>query len=256
MPHLETDGANVFYEVWPAAAGTPWVTLLNGHARSLDDFRSMAAALNRRGFSVLSLDNRGSGKTEAFRKFSLRDIAADVRAVWKKVKCAKSHLAGFSYGGAVAMTVASERPPELEKLALISTRATWDIALPNVAAPNFAEEIAKYFSKDFFEAQKSFITHFGAEVQKRAQDPDKRQGIAWQREAVEGMDLLPQLTKITAPTLIIHGDEDRIVPYASAELIRKAIPGARLLTYPQVGHLPLVQCATKLFDDVATFFGP
>ncbi len=253
MPFHETDGATLNYELWPVDGATEWVTLLNGHTRSLDDFRPMAGALNRRGLSVLSLDNRGSGKTETFRKFSLADLAKDVRALWKTEKIRASHVVGFSFGGAVSMVLAAEQPPELRRLVLVSTRATWDITLPDVSSPHFAEEVAKYFSKDFYEAQKRFITHFGAEVQKRAQDPDRKQGITWQREAVEGMDLRQRLAKITAPTLILHGNEDRIVPFDSAETLRQHIKGAALIPFPGIGHLPLVQCPARLYEEVATF---
>lgn len=254
MPFVDTDGARVCYELWrPEKGGSQWVTILNGHTRTLEDFRSFAAYLTRKGYSVMSLDNRGSGKTELHRKFSLGDIAKDVRAVWAAVGIKSSHLVAFSFGGAVAQWLAAEQPEELEKLVLISTRSQWNLTIPDLSAPNFMVEMQKYFSKSFFKAQEGFIKHFGVEVQKRARDPELAQGIAWQREALEGMDLSPKLAKITVPTLIIHGEEDGVVPFSSAETLHRGIAGSRVAPLKGIGHLPLVECASALFATVEGF---
>jgi pimeloyl-ACP methyl ester carboxylesterase len=65
-------------------------------------------------------------------------------------------------------------------------------------------------------------------------------------------DLRPELQAITAPTLIVHGEDDAI-PLASSREITAAIPNARLLVLPGVGHFPHVEQPDAFFGPVDTF---
>ncbi len=254
MPLLNVDGAEVYYETWLATkpAGQ-WVTLINGHTRTLQDFKTFGSYLNKKGYSVLAFDNRGSGKTVTHRKFSIADVALDVRALWRELDCRGTHVVGFSLGGAVALWLAAEDPAPMLSLTTVSSSYQWKAELPDATAPEFSKNLERYFSASFFKAQQPFILHFGKELAKRAGSGDVRQGAAWQREAIEGLDLKLKLAKIALPSLIIHGDEDKVIPLAEAQQLHKLVGGSELSLLSGVGHLPLVECAQALFDKIADF---
>jgi pimeloyl-ACP methyl ester carboxylesterase len=62
-----------------------------------------------------------------------------------------------------------------------------------------------------------------------------------------------QLAAIKAPTLILWGQEDNLIPVASARWFQQAMPGSRLISYPRVGHVPMEEVADQSAADVAAF---
>ncbi|MGZ4712173.1 MAG: alpha/beta fold hydrolase [Acidimicrobiia bacterium] len=70
-----------------------------------------------------------------------------------------------------------------------------------------------------------------------------------------GFDYRPRAQRISAPTLVIHGGADNAVPVAASQAWTRAIPDARLLVLPGVGHFPHVEAPSAFFDAVETFLG-
>jgi pimeloyl-ACP methyl ester carboxylesterase len=62
-----------------------------------------------------------------------------------------------------------------------------------------------------------------------------------------------KLSKIAAPTLILHGEADNLIPVSSSKLFAAAIPGAQLITYPNVGHIPQEEIPQKSAADLRSF---
>ncbi len=253
MPLLKTAGAQVFYETWAAGDGAAWVALVNGHTRTHADFASLAATLNRKGYSVLALDNRGCGKTVTERAFSLDEMAQDVEKLIQQQAGGLAHLVGFSLGGAVSLKLAAQHPKSVRSLCLVSSTTTWEDSLPDAMAPDFIAQLDRFFSVAFFKAQQNFIIHFAKDLRKRAEEPQTRQGAIWQRKALEAQELTPLLQRIHLPTLVIHGDEDRVIAIARAITMHQNIAASRLEILSGVGHLPLVECPARLYDKIADF---
>lgn len=231
------------------------MVLINGHTRTSSDFRSFAALLNRKGYSVLCGDNRGSGKSETDSAFSLTDLAEDVQKLIATFTAPPVHVVGFSLGGAVALTLAAAHPNDVKSIALVSSTATWEDKLPDATAPDFHESLPRYFSPTFFKAQQNFILHFAKDLKKRAEDPKVKQGAKWQRAAVQGLDLKPIAKIVEAPALILHGDEDKVVPFKRAAELKGLVANAELFPLKGIGHLPLVECPNLLYDKIADFIG-
>jgi pimeloyl-ACP methyl ester carboxylesterase len=61
------------------------------------------------------------------------------------------------------------------------------------------------------------------------------------------------LSTLRVPTLVLHGREDRVIPVASGEAIARRIPGARLIIYDAIGHIPMEEAAARSAEDVAGF---
>jgi pimeloyl-ACP methyl ester carboxylesterase len=72
--------------------------------------------------------------------------------------------------------------------------------------------------------------------------------IAW-----KGVSL--QLNQITAPTLILHGDADPLIPYGNGQHLSTYIQAAKFLTYTRVGHLPPIEAPDRFNRDVMNFLG-
>ena len=107
------------YEVW--GEDGQWVTLINGHNRSLSDFRLFGRYLVGRGWRVLVLDNRGAGQTKTLAPFSMADMVSDVGALWEAEAVARTRLLGISMGGFIAQALAVEKAARVAGLVLVST---------------------------------------------------------------------------------------------------------------------------------------
>jgi pimeloyl-ACP methyl ester carboxylesterase len=77
--------------------------------------------------------------------------------------------------------------------------------------------------------------------------------FARQLAAIMASDRLAGLGGITAPTLVVHGTEDPLVPPPNGAALARAIPGARLVELPQCGHLPMWECPERLAAVVHDF---
>ncbi len=256
MPHWETKGARIQYETVGEAGG--WITLVNGHTRTLRDFRAMGNYLSDRGWRVLSLDNRGSGGSESEGAFTLDDMAGDVLGLWRALGIAKSHLLGISMGGMIAMTLAARRPAELTGLALVSTVTRWDPkraeSFVGKSMPEIEAEMVRYFSPAFAEKQKFLIRSLVRDLGKAFQDPAVAAKTTAQRRAMEAFDMRDGLGKITVPAAVLHGAEDLVAPLDEARALASGISGARLEIFPGVGHLLLAESARKFYEVAANFF--
>jgi 3-oxoadipate enol-lactonase len=80
---------------------------------------------------------------------------------------------------------------------------------------------------------------------------------SYQRQLGAAMahDASDRLDRISAPTLVIHGDYDPLVPYENGKYLAAHIKGARLSTYPGVGHLSIVEAAERFNREVIEFLG-
>jgi pimeloyl-ACP methyl ester carboxylesterase len=74
-----------------------------------------------------------------------------------------------------------------------------------------------------------------------------------QLAACRSHDVADRLGDITAPTLVIHGDSDPLVPLENGRLLAAGIPGARLIVYPGIGHIPEVECFERFNADLIAF---
>lgn len=257
MPQLEiSEDTRIYYET----AGTegPWITLINGHTRPLSDFKSMTRYLVERGNRVLSFDNRGVGKTDCPAGFSLEDIAKDVVALWDHLQIPKCTVLGISFGGTVALTLASETAPDrVERLLLVSTAISDEhLSVEKEAPPRDPRRLimnmTRYFSLEFAQKNPMIVQGFIRQVARTYQDPELALGARTQRDAMEHFDFAPALEKIRARTLVLHGEKDQIVPVESAKKIAAGIPKAKLETFP-VGHLLLVEMPVAFYERIQTF---
>jgi 3-oxoadipate enol-lactonase/4-carboxymuconolactone decarboxylase len=263
VPKLERPGAVINYEVWtdeagPAPVGA--VTLVNGHTRPLNDFRMLGRSLASRGLRVVALDNRGAGLTEHTAPFTLADMAGDVLAVLDAEGVRTTHLLGISMGGFITQTVAHRWPTRVARLIQISTaahagfirkdEAPWSADVDATAA-----KLAAYFTTDFATRNAMLVKSMAKQIAKAVADGDYTPRAEAQRAAIAGYDGRPFLGDITAEALVIHGDQDAIIPLSAGEALAHGLARARLEILTGSGHLLLAERPRDLYDLVGEFFG-
>ncbi len=258
MAYLVRNEAKIFYEAQGDTG--EWVTLINGHTRTSQDFKLLSKKLISYGFRTIIFDNRGSGNTESQRPISLVDIVGDIKELWEKLNVTSSCVVGISMGGLIARALAHTEPAHIKKICLISTCCREDIKqIPREPWAKDLKDIEKklrfYFSKKFLEKNELIIKLMAKEIQKKVLHEDFLIEAANQLQAIE---LFAQadsyLVPKNVPALILHGSEDQIIPLVAAKHLQALIPHAKLDIWQDNGHLLLAENGSKLCETLAQFF--
>ncbi len=260
MPFFYTEQNAIYYE--SIGERGPWLALLNGYTRSSRDFRLLAKRLASKQLRVLLVDNRGSGQSSAAPGFTMEDLAADLAQIAASLAIEQLTVVGVSFGGVIAQCVARNYPQLVERLLLVSTAdkknyfqlsRTWPEDL--VAAE---QELSPLVSAGFRQANPLLFQALCKNIWQGSRAPGFRQQAEAQRAAL--LDYLEsplQAKSITCPSLIIHGEQDAMVPCQAAYDLQQAIPQARLQLIPEAGHLLLVEKPAELTAAIGEFIrGP
>ncbi|MFC5720327.1 alpha/beta fold hydrolase [Streptomyces gamaensis] len=238
MPYAKTeDGARIAYQ--PVGDGPPLV-LLAGQANShhwwdglREDFHGAR--------STVTLDYRGTGDSdEPQTPCSTRQFARDVIAVLDELGADRADVYGTSMGGRVAQWVAVDHPDRVRRLVLGCTSPGGPHAVDS------ADDVRRSLAQpDPTEARRAlldlmytpdWLAHhpgpYGTLGDSGMSARARRGHLAASRQH-DAWDALPG---ITAPTLVLHGTDDRLNPAANAPLLADRIPGARLRLIPGARH--------------------
>jgi 3-oxoadipate enol-lactonase len=262
MPFAQSPGARIHYSIEGDGPETLLLIMgLGGHATEWGtDF---PADLARR-FRVVRMDNRGIAQSEALSApFTLEDMARDAVAVLDALGVERAHVAGTSMGGMIAQTVALDHAPRVSRLVLMSTShggqdavPPWEAALA-LFSPIPGETLAEQRRRSlgvitgpgFAQQNPALIEHL---VEQRVRIPTSGRTFMTQLDAILKSDRSARVAKITSPTLVIHGDQDSLVPVGNGQLLAAKIPSARLALLPGCGHLPHLErpadCAALVAD--------
>jgi pimeloyl-ACP methyl ester carboxylesterase len=227
-----------------------------------------AEALARRGYLVTRLDNRDVGRSTHMsfpapkpwaiirggndpRQYHLGDMARDTVGLLDALTCRDAHLVGISMGAMIAQTVAAHYPGRVRTLtSLMSTTGAPHIGRPVLSTwwrlatarpPRSRDEAIERALKIF-----RHIGSHGFPIDE--QWVRQRAGMDWDRDPTSdgaarqlagifaSGDRTSELRQIDVPTLVIHGDRDRMVHPSGGNATANAIPGARLETITGMGH--------------------
>ena len=243
------DGLKLRYEI--RGVGDP-VALIMGFSASSRGWGEPFLKLMEARFRLFVIDNRGTGESDKpDAEFTLGDMAADVAAVLDHAKIPRAHIFGISMGGMIAQEFALAYPSRTRGLVLGCTNCGTSHSIPAdpAAIANLlptpgidpVEQARRAFSvacgKAFLAsaAGQATIDRELAEMGNYPATPTHtfmRQG-----QAIGAFDSFARLGQIKSPTLIIHGDDDSIVPYPNAEVLHGAIAGSKVHTLKAAGHM-------------------
>jgi pimeloyl-ACP methyl ester carboxylesterase len=254
MPKVEIGDARINFEVH--GEGEPLV-LITGLGGEVAFWKKYVPLLSRT-HQVVVFDNRGAGETEYPPElFTMSTLADDVAGLMRHLGHDRYHVLGWSMGGNVAQRVAMDHPSEVGALVLMSTytrrpeRSSFAIdtmirTVDEGATFDSLMELMQSWClpEDYFRK-----LALAKPAQRRCNGNGKRaaEGFKAQKLALDLFDSHEHLDKITAPTLIIHGDEDIMVAPHFARELAEHIDGSELTWVPGAGHIiPADRCCSQV----------
>jgi len=259
------DEVEIAYEVEGPPDGEPLLLIMGLGLQMLfwpDGFRKL---LVDRGFRVARFDNRDVGLsthlswlgtprptvflTRRWSGYRMTDLADDAVAVLDGLGWDSAHVVGVSLGGMIAQTLAVRHPDRVRTLTSISSTPSPRIGRPDPrvlpvlwsrGAPDrrtAAEHVVRIFrviGSPGYPREEAWLREVAGQSYDRAHDPI---GIRRQLAAiVSSGDRRPLLAGLHMPVLVVHGDSDLLVRPSGGRATADAVPGARLITFPGMGH--------------------
>ncbi|MBU2410432.1 MAG: alpha/beta hydrolase [Gammaproteobacteria bacterium] len=236
----------------------PPLLLLHGAEASHDMFADLVPLLAPH-FTVIAYDQRDCGASEgADVPATLTDLAADACALLSALGYSSVHVFGTSFGGRLAQVLALEHPAIVRRLALAST---WALATPYIDVnprgaeirelrarlPDSARALAAwFFPPSALEARPALLEVFSQARPATERSRRRAQTVA---SPVSG-----DISRISAPTLLLAGDADRVVPLEATRAMAKLLPRARFQLLRDVGHVAAMQAPGLLAASLIDFF--
>jgi 3-oxoadipate enol-lactonase len=260
MPFVTTSGAAVSWE--ESGSGEPLV-LLHGLGGDAGFWARERAELADR-YRVIAIDLRGSGRTVTVStEHEIADLADDVAAVLDRLGVRRAHVVGFSMGGYVAQAFAVRHPDRLARLVLAATSATLnpqlrafvnavlDVSESGIRPDQMYDLIWPWLFSPAFIGDPAHADWFVYPED----DPAEQSPAAWRGQylAQRRFDGSAELGRIAAPTLVVVGEQDRLVAVEEARAFAGAIAGARFEVVTGAGHLVNVEEPARWTALVAEF---
>jgi pimeloyl-ACP methyl ester carboxylesterase len=263
--------------------GDPPLLLVMGLAMQMVHWpEPLIARLVHRGHYVIRFDNRDRGRsthttvptpsliqlaTRRFdpKQYTLDDMALDTGGLLDALALDSAHVVGVSMGGMIGQMLAADRPRKVRSLvSIMSSTGNRRVGQPRPSIYRVLLRGAPRERAAFVEHQLRVLEAIGAPGDAidptlgrtlveaaYERDPDPR-GTGRQLAAILASgDRTTALRTIAAPTLVIHGEQDPLIAPSGGRATAKAIPGARLLTIPDMGHSLPERLWPRLVDAIA-----
>ena len=232
---IQIDSVPIAYEV--AGTGRP-IVLIHGLSGSGRWWARNVGPLARR-FRVHVVDLLGFGGSRG-RPFVLAEAAAYLAAWMDRLDLPRASVVGHSMGGFIAADLAAGFPERVERLVLVAAAAL-PFDASHLRRPRDLVGVARRLPLSFLPVLATDALRAGPLTIARAA-----------RELVRS-DLGPRLATIAAPTLVVWGEHDTLVPPAVGEQLARALPDGRLVVIPGAGHNPMWDRADEFNRVVANF---
>ncbi|MES2323656.1 MAG: alpha/beta fold hydrolase [Pseudomonadota bacterium] len=289
MPTLKSNGISIAYETAGDPKAVPLLLIMGLGMQLIAWPDDLVEGLVEQGFHVIRFDNRDSGLSDKFdhagtpnlalafiktlvrwplkSAYTLDDMANDAVGVLDALGVARAHIVGASMGGMIAQLVAARHPERVLSLTSIMsssgrrglpgpTREARAVLLRRPANPKDMDSVVTHMANTFRVIGSPAYPTSDKALRSRVTRSIKRNvstgGVVRQMVAIAASgDRSHLLGAIRAPTLVIHGAADPLVPLACGQDTARQIPGARLEVIEGMGHdLPaqLIERLLALID--------
>jgi len=266
MPTTQVGSHTVFYDDY--GAGHP-VLFMSGLGSTRLGWWKQIEPFSRK-FRVINMDNRDAGDSAlGTGPYTIADMSEDTAGVIKNLNLGRTSIIGISMGGMIAQELAIRHPELVDKLVLVSTTAGGPTGVN--AKPEIAALLMRAGEESIETRVRRTFTAIAGEgyMAKHPEDLDQivKNSIAkpmslesYQRQlgaciAHWSKGVADRLSQIAAPTLVVHGDYDPLIPYANGKYLAEHIKGAWLITFPGVGHLSMIESPERFNREVIEFLG-
>jgi pimeloyl-ACP methyl ester carboxylesterase len=272
MKYMELHGDRVAYQ--DVGSGPEALLLIHGMAGSSETWRAVIPQLSRK-YRVIAPDLLGHGQSAKPRgDYSLGAFAVWLRDLLDELGIAGVTIVGQSLGGGVAMQFVYQHPDYCRRLILISSGGLgpdvgWTLRL--LSAPGAELILPAIAPRPVLTAGNKLRSWFGAagirsprgeemwSAYSSLSDAETRQAflrtlrsvVDYRGQAVSALNRLHMAGEL--PTMVIWGDEDRIIPVEHGHAVHEARPGSRLEVLEGVGHFPHVERPTEVADLIDDF---
>lgn len=251
----------------------PILVLVHGYSASLNTWDAWVRNL-RKDYRVIRLDLPGHGLSRCVDndEIGIEQFIASIDRVTHSLDVDQFTLVGSSMGGHTAWAYALAHPDRLDGLVLVDA-AGWlsapgeddkDPVIFKLLRNGFARNVMKDLDmsalirsglENSFADPKLVTDEMVERYSAMSRAPCHREALL---KIMSGTTLrVPaskeRLSAITVPTLILHGDTDNLIPVAHAEKFADAIPGSKLIIYPETGHIPQEEQPVASVEDFRAF---
>ena len=256
------------YQRFGNPALPPVFLIMGAGAQMINWPEGFCVELASRGLHLIRFDNRDAGLTTHFSDapvpdfsaiqsgdfstvtYTLSDMAADTVGLMDALGYDSVHLVGSSIGGMIAQTIAIEYPQRVRSLtSIMSTTGDSSVGQPdysvlgNLGSPPYDDRQAyidwqiksrKAIGSPKYPLDEKYVAHIAGLAWDRDHDPlgMMRQAVA----VIKSGDRTEQLRSLKMPTLVIHGESDKMINISGGRAVAAAIPGAELVTFEGMGH--------------------
>ena len=259
MAYAELSDVRCYYEL--LGDGEP-LLLIPGLATTCRLWDSIVPELSQH-FTCIVVDNRGMGRSIARQTpHSLSDYVSDHIELLDHLQLPRAHVLGVSLGGVIAQHLAIDHPSRVDHLVLVSTASFFTPYLRRMASL-LAQGLRHFKPENFLRMMELLATapefHDAHEqlveqrVQSKCAANVSRRAIGTQLRCLASSEKKPEEYRIEAPTLVIAGEYDPIIPSCYARKMADLIPGSQFELIEGAGHNPLVDDAARVAPMIVEF---
>ena len=248
----------------------PPIILIHGFISSNLIWSHVLEPLAQKGFRAIAPDLPGYGYSEKPRdaEYTINEQARSVIGLMDRLGIRKAAIAGASYGGAIAATMALDYPERVEKLVLVGAVTNDEVKkkfLLRVSALPLIGDVAT----PLFLGSRWILRKRMEDMYRRLQRPINEKMVASRHHLLETANAHRAMIRtarrwsanrigreaslIRQSTMLVWGDQDDHIPLDDAFKLRDAMPNAKLIVFHNCGHLPPAECPEKFVEAVVEF---
>lgn len=255
MPYVTNEGAEIY---WEERGSGPPVLLIMGLSFTLDMWFRIVPRLTPQ-YRVILFDNRGMGRSSVpHGPYTIPQMTRDAVAVLRAAQVDSAHVIGASMGGMIAQELALRYPNTVRSLVLgCTTHSGFFCQWPEFRC------VPPRIGKTRLDRERAVIKLLYSDLTPRERIEEDialrvscnwcRKGFLNQFAGILLWSAYRRLPRLCKPTLIVHGEEDRMVPIGNGRVVARRIPGSRFVAIPRAGHV-MTTDQPELCSDVMSSF--
>lgn len=263
-----SNGVKIHYRDFGSRQSQP-IVLIHGTSDSLLTWDAITPYLEN-DYRLISLDLPGHGFSSVHPQadYSRSAMVESVKLLMDYLKVDSASLIGNSLGGGIAWRAALSHPERVSSLVLLDPSGAPHKAISksNLGFRIMRSSIGRFFAKKVTPralVERSLLDTVvdGKIVHEKMIDrywellrlPGNRQALTELALAKRDQSAWDDIASLNQPSLIIWGEQDQLIPVSSGTLFDDALPNSKLIVYPQIGHLPMIEAPQTTANDISQF---